>query len=337
MQTLEGRYYSDPTIFALERSKVFQHTWHMVGHEGQIEKAGDYISTTIAGANVFVMRGEDGKVRAFRNVCRHRGALLLAAGEGNCPEIKCKYHDWRYSPQGTLKDTPWYGEATPFDINSLSLYSVPVELWRGLIFLSLEPKGSLLEQLGDLPKTIENAPLETFSVGAQRTFTAPVNWKIYVDQYCEAYHVPTTHSPDKAIDMQNYDTHPHNNMMLMQTLGDTATKGASYYGGKWIWAWPNWTLALFDGGMKTSRLEPLSASETRVHYHFFFSDMSPEAESARARVVEATSSIFWEDIAGCELVQANHPAIGFHSGPMHPRLEEAVAYFQRRIRAAVDE
>lgn len=335
LQSLEGRYYSDPAIFTAERKAIFERCWQLIGHERQVAATGSYIATRLAGANVFVIRGEDGKVRGFRNVCRHRGGILLREGEGQCDEIKDPYHDWRYGLQGELKDTPWYGQASPFDLKSLSLYPLSVEVWRGLVFLAIDPKTSLLEQLGDLPEHLASVPMETFSVGAQRTFTAPVNWKIYVDQFCEAYHVPATHSPDKAVDMQNYHTRPHNNMMLMQTVGDEATKAASYYGGRWMWAWPNWTLSLFDGGMKLSRLEPVSTTETVVRYHFLFADMSAQAEEMRTRVVEATSSIFWEDIAGCELVQANHPSMDFHSGPLHPELEQAVAYFQGKLRDAV--
>jgi choline monooxygenase len=335
MRTLEGRYYSDPAVFSAERTRIFERSWQLVGYASQMTGAGDYLSTTVAGQNVFVIRGDDGTLRAFRNVCRHRGARLLDAGEGNCLQIKCRYHDWRYNIEGALVDTPWYGQQSPFDLESLSLYPIRVDVWRNLIFLAIDPEVELVEQLGDFPDNLANVPIEAFSVGATRIFTVPINWKIYIDQFCEAYHVPTTHSPDKAVDMQNYRTRPHRGMMLMETIGTTATAAASYYGGRWLWGWPNWTLSLFDGGMKISRLEPVSPTETVVQYHFLFADMSDDNAENRSRVVEATASIFWEDIAGCTLIQANHPSIGFHSGPLHPELEQAVAYFQGRVKAAV--
>lgn len=337
MASLNGAYYSDPAQFAAERRNIFRKSWELVGQEAQLREAGSYLATEIGGARVFVVRGEDGELRAFRNLCTHRGARLLDDGTGSCAQIKCRYHDWRFDLTGALVDTPWFGQPSPFDKDALGLYPIPVALWRGLIFLALEPEAPLLDQLGDLPAHLETTPIETFSIMASRTLTVPVNWKLYIDQFCEAYHVPTTHAPDKAVDMQNYHTEPHNNMMLMQTVSHDATRAASYYGGRWIWAWPNWTLSLFDGGMKTSRIKPVSPVEAVFHYDFYFADTSEAGAEARERVVEATISIFWEDIAGCQLVQDNFPDNDFHSGPLHPTLERAVHYFQQKIIKATAE
>jgi choline monooxygenase len=332
--TLTGDYYSAAAQFAAERREILSHSWELVGQEHQLATPGSYIATEIAGAKVFTIRGEDGTIRAFRNLCTHRGARLLDDGLGQCPQIRCRYHDWRFDHSGQLVDTPWFGEASPFDRDLARLYPLSVEVWRGLVFISLDPVEPLIEQLGDVPEALNNAPLEEFRIMASRTISVPINWKLYIDQYCEAYHVPTTHAPDKAVDIQNYDTRPYRNMMLMRTVGEDATRAASYYGGRWIWAWPNWTVALFDGGMKTSRVRPISPTETIVHYDFYFADGSEAVAAARDRVVDATISIFWEDIAGCQLIQDNFPANDFHSGQLHPTLERAVHYFHERVRAA---
>lgn len=336
MHTLKGSYYADPEQFSAEQSLIFRKNWELVGQERQLADPGSYIATEVGGAKVFVIRGKDGILRAFRNLCTHRGARLLDDGPGNCPQIRCRYHDWRFDLTGNLVDTPWFGDASPFDMPTLRLYPVPVEAWRGLVFLALDPAESLIEQIGDLPSTIANVPVESFTIMASRTQTVPINWKLYIDQFCEAYHVPATHAPDKAVDMKSYVTQPHRGMMLMQTTGTDATKAASYYGGRWIWVWPNWTVSIFDGGMKTSRVHPVSPTETVVHYDFYFADVSEAGAAARRRVVDATISIFWEDIAGCQLIQDNFPANDFHSGPLHPELERAVSYFHGRVREATD-
>lgn len=106
MASLKGVYYSDPAQFAAEQQHIFRKSWELVGQERQLANPGDYLATDIAGAKVFVIRGDDGRLRAFRNLCTHRAARLLDDGLGSCAQVQCRYHDWRFDRAGTLIDTP---------------------------------------------------------------------------------------------------------------------------------------------------------------------------------------------------------------------------------------
>ena len=329
---LESRYYADSDIFEAERRHIFRTSWQLICSAASIAAAGSYRATELAGSGILLIRGADGVLRAFRNVCRHRGSRLLEEGAGRCSVIACPYHGWQYGDRGQLLSTPWFDEATPFDLESLALAPLAMEIWRGLVFVALEPRTTLAEQLGDLPQALADVALESFTETHAERLPAPLNWKGYVDQFVEYYHTPSVHAPDKSIGIERYTAEPARGMMLM-----LAPEGSAFYGGRWLWAWPNWTVSIFPGGMKTSRIEPLAVDRIAVYFHFYFADTSAGTQPARQRVIDATSHIFAEDVAACARAQRNYASGDYQPGPLHPRHEKALAYFQGRVRAALNE
>lgn len=327
--SLEPRYYVDPAIFAAERDRIFRRTWQLVASERALAAAGDYVATDIAGSAVIILRGDDGEVRALRNVCRHRGSRLLDAGTGTSKELVCPYHGWRYDLRGALAETPWYGEPSPFALDELCLRPLSVATWRGLVFASLAPEASLEAQLGDLPAALEDLRIEAFTDTASQILSAEVNWKAYLDQFVEYYHAPVVHALDESAGIERYSAEPGHNMTCMLSPRESA------FGGRWFWAWPNWTLSLFPGGMKTSRVNPLGPEKIEVHFRYFFADTSDAGAAGRQRVMDATHSIFAEDARACARVQLNYSAGDGEPGPLHPRHERALAYFQDRIRRSL--
>ena len=330
VQSLEGRFYADPAVFTAERERIFRRTWQIAGHESAWEAAGRFRTIDIAGASVFVVRDESGELRAFRNACRHRGARLVD-GMGACTTIRCPYHAWQYGLDGQLLETPWFGEATPFDLSGLGLTVVALETWRGLVFVSLEPEGALIDQLGDTPSLLTDTPLEAMVELDGRSFVEPINWKTYVDQFTEFYHSPAVHGSDRSVGIDRFTVAPIHRGMLMR-----APEGLAFYGGKWIWTWPNWTISTFRGGVKISRIMPLSAQKCEVRF-LFLADPGFAAEPADLqRVVDATFAIFEQDAAVLRRVQANLGS-GMYDppGPLHPHHEQATAHFQQMVRDAL--
>lgn len=330
MLGLEGRYYADPSIYAAEREKIFRSAWQLIGTALSLAAPGAYLTVDIVGTSIFVIRGRDGVLRGFHNVCSHRGSRLLEAGTGVCERIRCPYHDWQYSDRGQLLATPWFDEASPFELDSWPLRGVSVEVWRGLVFAAIAPDRGLLDQLGDLPADLKADPIETYTEMASDTFRAAINWKTYIDQFNEFYHVPPVHAPLGAIGLEHYTAEPGRGMMRMK-----APAGGAHYGGRWFWAWPNWTVSIFPGGAKTSRVNPLAADLVEVEFRYLFADASDAAAATRLRVIEATSSIFAEDVRACARVQANYASGASRPGPLHPRHERAVGYFQDLVREAL--
>ena len=329
LRNMAPRYYVDPSIYEKERQSIFKTHWHMLGPASQVAEPGQYLAAELAGWKIFALRGRDGRLRAFQNVCRHRGARLLEEGAGRCDVLRCPYHQWIYDQEGRLKRAPFFGDDPGFRMENWPLQPVSVEIWRGLLFVSIEPELDLLEQLGDMPDEVAEFPLESFSSVSTVRFVMAANWKTYTDNFVEGYHVPGIHPGfARVIEFDQFETVALHNAVRMTA----PQRGGSIYGGKWMWGWPSWTLSTFPGGMNTSRINPLGVAETELVYHFYFADTSSTTEADRARTVETNCAIVREDFGVCEHTQRNYAADAYLPGPLSPRHERSVAYFQQRVR-----
>jgi len=332
LRNLAPHYYVAPEVFAAERQAIFRRHWHMLGPAAQVAEPGQYLAVELANWKLFVIRGSDGVLRGFHNVCRHRGARLLEEGNGRCEMLRCPYHLWVYGEAGELRHAPWFGEDPGFRLADWPLAPIAVETWRGLLFAAIDAETSLVEQLGDLPQEVADYPIESFQPVASERFVMASNWKTYTDNFVEGYHVPGIHPAFlKVIQFDRFETVALNGIVRMTA----PQKGGSIYGGKWLWAWPNWTLSLFPGGMNTSRINPLGPDATELVYHFYFADVSDATAEARRATIATNCAIVREDFGICEHTQRNYASGAYRPGPLSPRHEQSVAYFQRKVMAGL--
>jgi choline monooxygenase len=331
--TLPGAWYSDPEIFAAERTRIFGKSWQLAGPLSSLQKAGDYMAIEILGWRVFVIRNREGELRAFHNVCRHRAGPLLDEGRGHCDILRCRYHLWVYDTDGNLRRTPAFGEADWFDKKDYSLFPVKVATWRGLVFVNLDMDAGPLEAaLGDLIDECAPYPMESFTFVREETFDIACNWKTYTDNFVEGYHIPGIHAGLKEmVDMEKFQTTGRNQIVVMEA----PQRDGSIYGGVWTWAFPNMTLSIFPGGMNTSRIMPIDPKRSRLIYNFYFRDISPEGTEARRRTIETNCGIVREDFGICETAQGNIDAGRYTQGPLSPRHEDGVRYFHELVRNAL--
>ncbi len=332
LHNMEARWYVDPALYERERQVIFRRHWHLLGPASELDEPGRYLAVEIAGWKLFAQRGQDGVLRAFHNVCRHRGARLLEEGTGRCDRLQCPYHLWVYEQDGSLRNTPFFGEDPSFKLEDWPLQPILVEVWRGLLFVAIEPATGLVEQLGDMPRELAEFPLETFRPMTSARFVMAANWKTYTDNFIEGYHIPGIHPGfGRVIDFARFETVALGNAVRMTA----PQKDGSIYGGKWMWGWPGWTLSTFPGGMNTSRITPLGVNSTELVYHFYFADLSPETEAARNQVVETNCGIVREDFGICEHTQLNYASGAYRPGPLSPRQEQSLIWFQDRVRQLV--
>ncbi|HXJ80260.1 MAG TPA: aromatic ring-hydroxylating dioxygenase subunit alpha [Candidatus Methylomirabilis sp.] len=189
--------YTSPEWYAREIEQIFRKEWIYVGHRGQLARAGDYFTAQIGDEPILIVRGEDGQTRAFSNVCRHR-ASLVAAGEGQCRAFVCPYHRWTYGLCGELLGTPGrrdpMNEAEGFDPAQNGLLRVGLETWGGFLFVNFdEAAPPLLSWLGDLPLKLGNYKLEEMVVTRRVSWSVDCNWKVFMENSIEEYHVETLH------------------------------------------------------------------------------------------------------------------------------------------------
>ena len=332
MLNLDPNLYVDPAILPRERVEIFAKTWQLLGPASQVAERGQYVSAEIAGTKVFAIRGRDGVLRAFLNVCRHRGAQLLEEGHGRCATIRCPYHQWVFADDGKLITAPWFGEEPGFDPEKWPLAEIHADEWRGLLFVAIDPQEDLLSQLGDLVAELADEPIESYQpVQSERVFF-DANWKIYTDNFVEGYHIPGVHPQFfAAIDFEQFKTTAHKGFVRMTA----PPRDGLFYRGKWLWMWPNWTLSLFEGGMNTSRINPLATDKTEQNYNFYFADTSAAAKSKHASTIAGNLAVVREDYGICVQTHGNYATGSYSAGPLSPRHEQGVHYFQTRMRESL--
>jgi phenylpropionate dioxygenase-like ring-hydroxylating dioxygenase large terminal subunit len=193
-RALPARFYRDAEVVELERRRIFERTWQLVAHVSSLPGPGTYLTASAGDQPVLLLRDEAGELRAFRNVCRHRGSRLLS-GKGDCGKaIRCRYHGWTYRLDGDLIGVPEARSIPELDKSALGLFPVRVEEMAGLIFVNLDVHATpMAEQLAGLAERLEPWGIGGLVPHRNLDGSQPANWKIVADNYLEGYHVPIAH------------------------------------------------------------------------------------------------------------------------------------------------
>jgi Rieske 2Fe-2S family protein len=193
--TLSASAYIDATWFAAEMEHVFAKMWLAAGRAAELDRPGAFIRRDVAGASVLIVRGNDGGVRAFHNVCRHRGTRLCAAAEGAfAGSVQCPYHAWTYGLDGRLLAAPQMDDVAGFERSEYSLSAVGCDVWDGHIFINLSPSPApLRSQLADLPARFAPWQMQDLRRAFRTEYDIATNWKLVVQNYNECLHCPIIH------------------------------------------------------------------------------------------------------------------------------------------------
>jgi len=191
--------YVSSAYFEAERENIFRNAWLLACHESEIPQPGDFLvkHAAIFNASILIVRGRDGVVRAFHNVCRHRGNKLVCEnGAGHTEALFCKFHGWTYALDGRLRGVPEQDRFQNFDKSQHALKPFTMQMWKGFVFVHAQehPKQSLREYLGALADPLEAFPFEQMRPFAHYSTTLRSNWKVGINAFQEAYHVPTVHA-----------------------------------------------------------------------------------------------------------------------------------------------
>src|SRR5919204_1206586 len=194
-RTLPGRYYTAPEVFADERERIFRHYWICIGRTTAFAAGGDYRLVEIAGESIIVLRDQSGSLRAYYNVCRHRGTRLCEAPAGRLSEtIQCPYHAWTYALDGRLIGAPHMNEVEGFDKKSYPLHTAPLAEWEGFLFLNLDPAApSGPRWFAPLADRFAKYNLLRLRTVRRIEYDVRANWKLILQNYNECLHCPTIH------------------------------------------------------------------------------------------------------------------------------------------------
>jgi choline monooxygenase len=192
-ETMPPFTYTSPEFYQREVERIWRKTWNFIGSADQICNNGDYFTLNFAGVPTIVLRDHDGKIRAFANTCRHRGSELLD-GKGNCKLIVCPYHSWSYELNGNLRGTPEMDKTLNFNKADYGLISIAIGTWGNFLFINFDKNPEPLEKhLGDLPAKLAPYRLENMALARRKTFEMDCNWKLFVENAKESYHIATVH------------------------------------------------------------------------------------------------------------------------------------------------
>ena len=326
----EARTYSDPDRYEAERRAIFARQWTAIGAVDQLTAPGAYVSTWVAGYPLMVAN-DDGVLRAFQNVCRHRASPLVDEGSGTCGRLVCRYHSWAYALDGRLASARDFGaEVAAADF---SLLPAHVAAWRGLLFVALDPiEPDLDVWLGSVTEHCATFPLESFQVTHSSRHDLAANWKVYAENYQEGYHIPLVHPGlNRTVDAARYDVEIDG----AATVHNAPTRDGSVTVGAWLWRFPGFALNLYPSGMCIESYWPTGPTSTRVEYTFCFAPGTPAVE-AEAAVASSVTTLD-EDRVICEAVQRNLASGLARPGVLRPRHETGVALVQTLTADAINE
>lgn len=356
IHSLEARYYTDPAIFELERRRLLAETWQFAGHESQVAKPGDYFVFEIAGESLFCIRGRDGALRTFYNVCQHRAHQLLE-GSGTTRVVVCPYHAWTYELTGEMRAGPNVNAVPGFDRKKICLTQVKTESLHGFIFVNLDVDAKPLdawfpgvrEELAEyVPQIDRLQPLEWVEIPER------CNWKVSVENYSECYHCALNHPTFSSgvIKPETYDIQPvEKGYVLRHTTEcqdleamtyeiDTSVRHSTEY--RSFFLWPMFSFQIYPGNLLNTYHWRAGAVDQCTVWRGWYSVDGMDNETVRRMAIQDRATTVEEDIRLVESVFRGLTSRGYKPGPLvlDPKSgllsEHSIRTLQQWMREGVD-
>jgi len=337
--TLPSDVYLDAAQLEREKQALFGKTWQILGRRDQVSKAGEYFTAELTGEPLLIARGSDGVLRGFYNVCRHR-AGPPAEGCGSRKVFRCGYHGWTYSLDGRLLNAPEMDGTEAFDHRQFGLQPVQVGEWGAWVFVNLDPKAEpLLANLRELPEQAAKYSLEKLKLAERREYVMECNWKVYIDNFLEGYHLPSVHpSLNRELEYGQYVTEtfelhsrqaspirgPENQKDVQRRYSQASGGDEAEY----FWIFPNWMLNCYPDNISLNIVLPLSIERCVAIFEWYFPESALKTE-APAQTVRFSDEIQIEDGRICEVVHRNLKSRSYTRGRFSAKQEKGVHQFHR--------
>ena len=340
--TIPAPWYAHARIAELEQQTVFSRSWQVMGRVDQVAHPGQFVTAQIAGEPLVAVRGNDGVLRAFYNVCRHHAAAVVTEPCGHAAILHCPYHGWNYGLDGSLKGMPEFEGVRNFDRKDNGLVPVKVDTWEQFVFVNLDPNAEPLSQfLGALIKRVAPLGLSKLHYFETKTYDIACNWKVFVDNYLDGgYHVPHLHKglnsvlDYKQYTIENEDRYCLQSSPMVNSAEDAAT-GATRKGERawYFWLYPNFMFNCYEGYLDTNLVIPLDVDHCRVVFDFYFNDLGEAARAYNEESVAVGNRVQDEDLGICEAVQRGLKSRAYGAGRLSVRREAGEHWFHKLLAA----
>jgi phenylpropionate dioxygenase-like ring-hydroxylating dioxygenase large terminal subunit len=345
VESLPWSWYSDQAVYRLEQERIFRRAWQYVGHTGQLAEAGAYVARRAADVPAVVVRDREHGLRAFLNVCRHRGSILLE-GEGTRATIQCPYHAWTYDLDGSLRRAPRAEREDEFDPSGLGLVPLAVDTWGPLVFVNPDSDAApLADTLGELPELVASAGIDlgTLEHRLHVEYALEANWKIAAENFLECYHCQVAHpSLAKLLDVSEDAYRLETGGLFSSQFGPLRANGSAPYDakgaierGQFHFLWPNLKLNIEPGppNLSLGPLVPDGPGRTVAFFDYFF---APEVSEEWVReFVAFDNQVGAEDRALVERVQRGVTSGVLTGGRLLGESERLIAHFDGLVREAL--
>jgi len=344
-RTLPWSWYSDAEVLRLEQERIFRRAWQYVGHTRQAAGPGSFFTAFAGHVPVVVTRARDGELRAFLNVCRHRGSTV-AEGSGRRETLQCRYHAWTYELDGRLRAAPRSDREPEFDADDLSLVPLRIDTWGPLVFVNpAEDASPLADALGPLPEQVAQVlDLDALEFRFRTNFEVEANWKVACENFLECYHCAVAHPGfAAAVDVSPEAYRLRSEGLTSSQFGELRDGDGSFLAGRELprgqfhFLWPNFGINIFPGrpNLSCGAIVPVAPERTARFLDYFF---TPDVDQEWIdELVAFDEQIGREDTALVEGVQRGIRSGVLEAGRLMPQSEQLVAQFQRLCAAALTE
>jgi len=341
--TIPAAWYTDKRVAEVELRNVFSRNWQVVGRVAQVEKPGEYVTATVANEPIVVVRGSDGKLRAFYNVCRHHAMTVMNELCGQAQHMRCPYHGWTYNLEGELRGMTEFDGVKNFERADNGLVPVRVETWENFAFVNLEANAApLTDFLGALVGLAKPLGFGGLKFVERRSYIQNCNWKVYVDNFLDGgYHVPHMHKGlNSVLDYTNYTIENVDRCCVQSSPVSVDTKSeasaaATRKGDRafYFWQYPNFMLNWYEGYLDTNLVLPLSVDRCEVIFDFYFGDTSEDNMAYVRESMGVSEIVQQEDIVICDGVQRGLGSRAYQAGRLSVRREAGEHLFHRLLAA----
>jgi choline monooxygenase len=343
-ETLPWATYVDPALAARERERIFATAWQYVGHLGELGEGAGYLASRVGDLPVVVTRDRTGVVRAFLNICRHRGSVL-ATGAGPRETLQCRYHAWTYGLDGNLKAAPRSNREPGFDCEGIALRRASVGSWGPLLFANPDPEAlPLAEVLGPLPELVADAGVVVDDLvhHGRAEATVAANWKIVAENFLECYHCAVAHPGFSALVDVSPDAYEltvdgsfSSQVGPVRENGTGLDTDGEVVRSQFHFLWPNTMINIFPGRMNLSIGPVLPAGPERTERFLDYFFAPGVDEEWIGELLEFDGQVGAEDKVLVENVQRGVATGLIERGRLLPESERLIADFQQRVQAAL--